>query len=171
MRAVMVIAQSNFRDEELLQPKKILEDVGIKVDVASLTMETATGKLGAEVTPDITLNQVNVHDYDALIFVGGGGARDYFENEQAHSLARNAKTEGKVVAAICIAPVILANAGLLSGKEATVFSTEVSAIEAKGAVYTGKEVENDDNIITASGPEDAREFGEKVSETIMRSTQ
>jgi len=67
-----------------------------------------------------------------------------------------------MVAAICIAPVILANAGLLKKKNATVFKSEIAAIEAKGAVYSGSGVTVDGNLITASGPDQAKQFGKEI---------
>lgn len=166
-KIVMVIAQNNFRDEELNQPKKILEDKGFDVKVASSSKETATGMLGTRVEPDLTLDEISVDDLDALIFIGGGGAREYWNNNSALSLAKEADDSGKILGAICIAPVILANAGVLTGKKATVFSTERDELESKEVTCTGKEVERDGNIITSSGPEVATEFGNAIVEALQ----
>ncbi|HPO91625.1 MAG TPA: DJ-1/PfpI family protein, partial [Victivallales bacterium] len=73
--ALMIIAENNFRDEELLIPKKILEENNIKVIISSTTIQTVTGMLKAKIKPDILLNDVNASDYDAIIFVGGIGAK------------------------------------------------------------------------------------------------
>ena len=165
-KIVMIIAQNNFRDEELNESKKVLEDRGVDIKMASSSSNPAKGMFGEVITPDLTLNQINVPEYDAIVFIGGSGAREYWEDAQALSLARSAVDEGKILGAICIAPVILANAGLLRGRRVTVFSSEVNTIEAKGAIFTGKSVEKDDNIITACGPEAAKEFGELLATTI-----
>jgi len=161
-RAVMIIAQEDFRDEELLEPKKILEDAGITVKVASRQKKRASGMLGARVMPDITLDQINVQDFDAIIFVGGSGASTYWDDKLAHEIASRACSAGKVVGAICIAPVTLARAGLLKGKRATVWSSEAGHLKARGAIYTAKAVEKDGNIITAQGPTAAAEFGSQI---------
>jgi protease I len=165
-RVVMIIAQENFRDEELLQPKKILEEAGITVKVASRAKGEATGMLGARVLPDMTLQDINVRDFDAIIFVGGQGASIYWDDPFAHSIANDANSAGKLVAAICIAPVTLAKAGLLKGKKATVWASEEGELTSEGARYTAKAVERDGNIITATGPAAAVEFAKKLVEAL-----
>jgi len=160
--AVMIIAKKNFRDEELLQPKEILEKEGIKVTIASSSLAKSRGMLGTVVKPDITLDQVKVNDYDIVIFVGGTGASEYFYDPKAHKIAQEAANKGKVLGAICIAPVILANAGILKGRNATVWSSEHSSLEAQGAHYTGKPVEVDGMIVSADGPKAAKEFGSAI---------
>ena len=69
---------------------------------------------------------------------------------------------GKLLGAICIAPVILARAGLLKGKKATVFIDGADELRENGAIYTGNQIEVDGKIITANGPEAARLFGEEL---------
>jgi len=161
-KALMIIAERNFRDEELLKPREILEDQGTKVTIASTSLQNARGMLGATIKPDILLSSVKVQDYDVIIFVGGSGASQYWNDPLAHSIAQKAVENGKILSAICIAPVTLANAGVLSGKKATVFSSEISKLEAKGATYTGKPVHVEGKIITGEGPQAAEEFGEAI---------
>ncbi|MDI6902929.1 MAG: DJ-1/PfpI family protein [Methanocellales archaeon] len=163
---LMVIAPENFRDEELSYPKRIFEDAGARVVIASKITAPAKGMLGMETTPDISLDQVVVDDYGAIIFVGGSGARTYFDDSRVHSIAKEAYEQGKIVAAICIAPVILANADILDGKNATVFSSEISSLELRGAHYTGESVTQDGNIVTANGPAASKQFAEKIAEML-----
>lgn len=167
-KVVMIIAQKNFRDEELLHPKKVLEEAGIIVKVASLTLKPASGMLGAEVMPDVALEDIDVKDFDAIVFVGGSGANIYWDHSFAHKIANDAYSAGKVVAAICIAPVTLARAGLLKSKKATVFSSEIGKLKDAGAIYTGKAVEKDGKIITASGPQAAAEFGKQIAKALSK---
>ena len=161
-KALMIMAERNFRDEELLEPKKILENREIKVTIASTSLQNARGMLGATVKPDILLSSVEVQDYDVIIFVGGSGASQYWNDPLAHSIAQKAVQKDKILGAICIAPVTLANAGVLSGKKATVFSSEISKLEAKGVIYTGKPVQVEGKIITGEGPQAAEQFGEAI---------
>jgi len=161
-KVVMVIAEDNFRDEELIQPKEILEKNGIEVKVASLSLNLARGVLGAQVKPDILLSDVNYQDFAAVIFVGGAGSSQYWNDPVAHKLAQDAFHANKIVAAICIAPVTLVNAGILKGKRATVWSSEAGQLKAGGVNYTGRAVEKDGNIITANGPTAAKAFGEEL---------
>ncbi|MFH1678716.1 MAG: DJ-1/PfpI family protein, partial [Candidatus Omnitrophota bacterium] len=167
-KAVMIIAGKDFRDEELFQPKKILEDAGISVKVASRGLMEAAGMLGGRVKPDLTLQDINMQDFDAIIFVGGIGASVYWDDAVAHKIARDAYSADKIVAAICIAPVTLAKAGLLDGKKATVWPSESRELSLAGADYTAGAIERDGNIITASGPETAVAFGREIVKALSR---
>ncbi len=162
-KVVMIIAEKDFRDEELLDPKRILEEQGASVTLASTALRPATGMFGKEAKPDILVSEINVDEYDAIIFVGGSGASQYWNDPTAHRIAREAVQKEKILCAICIAPVTLANAGVLSGKKATVWASERGKLEAKGAAYTGNSVETVGKIITGSGPQAAEEFGRAVA--------
>jgi protease I len=162
---LMIIAPENFRDEELIHTKEELENAGGTVTVASTTIAEARGMFGATATPDITLDQVNVDNFDAIVFVGGSGSEVYFEHQGAHQIARDAYGKNKLVAAICIAPSILGNAQLLQGKRATVWAGSdkyPNILRAKGAQFTNEPVTQDGKIITANGPEAARAFGKSI---------
>ncbi len=164
----LVIAEKAFRDEEYQIPKDILEKAGFKVLTASTSLEKAIGKLGMTVKPDVLVKDLINQELTALIFIGGGGSSQYFEDRSAHQLARDFNNQGKVVGAICIAPVILAKAGILRGKRVTVFPDGKADLESNGAVYTGNLVETDGNIITGSGPEAAVDFGNQIVEMVKR---
>lgn len=161
-KAVLVISSDAFRDEELLDPKQVLEESGIQVKIASTVLTEVKGMLGARVKPDILLSDVDVHDFDAIVFVGGEGASQYWDDPLALQLVRNMADRNRIVAAICIAPVTLANAGVLAGKRATVSSFAADQLRAQGADYTGRPVERDGNIITASGPTVSSEFAQEI---------
>ena len=162
-KTVFIIAQENFRDEELLEPKAILDRRGISTKIASATRHKAVGKRGTELTPDLALGEVEAADFDGVVFIGGPGATQYFNDSRAHKLAKDFYKADKVVAAICIAPSILGNAGVLIGKTVTAFPSEEENLRNRGADYTGMPVEVDGHIITASDPSAAKEFGEKLA--------
>ncbi len=162
----MVIARRDFRDEELLVPRAGLEESGIRVTIASSVRTESRGMLGAVVKPDILLQDAAAGDYDAVVFVGGTGAAEYWEDGVAHALARGAYAAGKVVAAICIAPVTLARAGVLTGRKATVWASEARQLTAAGAEYTGTVVERDGRVITASGPGGAGAFAAEIVKAV-----
>lgn len=163
-QVLMVIAPRDFRDEEYARPREILESAGYAVTVASRSRETARGMLGMRVQSDLLLSEARAADYDAVVFVGGSGAQTYWDDPEAHRLAREAAEGGKVVAAICIAPVILARAGVLEGKQATVFDPPSLCAEltAHGATCTGASVQRDGRIVTASGPQAAEDFARSI---------
>lgn len=165
-RVLMVIAHEDFRDEEYSEPRGIFEGQGMQVTVASSSLEPAKGSLGLEVKPDLLLEQANVADYDAIIFVGGVGSVEYWHDENAHFIAQRAVNSDKVLAAICIAPVTLANAGVLEGKQATVWSSRIQEITEKGAQYVDAPVVRDGNIVTASGPKAAGSFAQTIVQAL-----
>jgi protease I len=163
---LMIIAHQNFRDEEYKEPRQIFDAKGATVSVASSSLEVAKGMLGAEVKPDLLLKDVAVGDYDVIVFVGGSGAQEYWNDPVAHAIAQEAVAQSKVLAAICIAPTTLAKAGVLNGKKVTAFSSEAGALKACGANYTGASVERDGLIITANGPTAATKFAEEIAKAL-----
>lgn len=167
-KVVMVIAHENFRDEELLEPKAVLEQNSIEVKVASSELSTARGKLGAKVEPDILFKDINLADFDALVFIGGPGSVEYWDDPLAHKLLQDAILSGKVVAGICAAAVTLAKSGILKGKRATVFSGDSQELINSGVNYTAAPLERDGNIITADGPKAARVFGEEIVKALNK---
>ncbi|MCD6215813.1 MAG: DJ-1/PfpI family protein [Candidatus Aenigmarchaeota archaeon] len=166
-KIVMIIAPENFRDEELLEPKQVFETAGFNVTVASKSVDEARGMLGAVVKVDKDVSNLNIHDYDAVVFVGGSGAAVYFDDAEILDLAQEAYKSADIIGAICIAPSILANAGLLEGKKATSFPSEKQNLNDKGAIYTGNDVEKDGKIITAVGPSAALKFGEEIRDALL----
>lgn len=166
-KALLVVAQDKYKDKEYLDTKAALEDNEIEVRTASKTKDKAKGVDGGEVDPDFALGDVKLAEYDAVVFIGGEGSADFFEDKEALDLVKSASSEGKVVAAICIAPKLLANAGLLKGIRATAFSSVKDDIINAGAQFTGEPVESEGHIFTANGPDAAEEFGEKIAFTLM----
>jgi len=162
---LMVVAHYNFRDEEYTAAREKLEAAGAQVTVAS-TIKEAVGMHGLKLPVDVLIDEVNPADYDAVVFIGGTGASQYWHDVKAHELARAAAERGKLVAASSHAPVTLAVAGLLKGKKATGHITVFEKLTVGGADYTGSKVERDGNIVTASGANAAREFGETLAQAI-----
>lgn len=167
-KVLFVLAPKNFRDEEYFISRVALQANGAQVVTTSKGVEEATGTKGGKVKIDFELAEVKPKDYEAIVFVGGKGAAGYFKNKKVLDLAKDFAQKEKVIGAICIAPVILANAGILKGKKATSYSSEKSALLAKGAKFTGAKVQQDGKIITASGPEASNDFGKKVAEVLAQ---
>ena len=163
---LMIIAPEKFRDEELFHTKDALEKAKHNVIIASTSTEEAHGMLGGKVKPEITIDKVDIKNYDAIIFVGGSGAAVYFNDKTAISIAKKAYSSGKVVAAICIAPSILANAGILNSTKATSYPSEKENLESNGALYQSEPVVTDGKIVTANGPAAATNFGKAISKLI-----
>jgi protease I len=151
-RAVLIVPEADFRDEELFETQRILSEAGIETVIASTKIGPLRGMLGGLVASEVTLDRVRVGDFDAVIFVDGPGAVAYFNNPAVLGIAREAAAGRKIIAAIDVAPTILANAGVLNGLRATGFLTQRELMRKGGANYTGVPVERDGSIITASAP-------------------
>ncbi|HUT04151.1 MAG TPA: DJ-1/PfpI family protein [bacterium] len=165
-RIVIVIAENAFRDEEFDVPFKYFEGRALAT-VASTKLGTITGMLGHKAESQALLKDIDIDRLDALVFIGGAGARQYWRDPMAHKLVREAVAKGKVLGAICISPVTLAYAGVLRGKRATVWVSERSRLIEKGAKYTGKDVTIDGLIVTADGPPAARKFAEAILKLVI----
>lgn len=162
-KVLLVIAPQVFRDEELFETREELEKAGFETVVASTAKGTCTGKLGGQAEAVISIEEVRPSGYQALVFVGGMGSQVYFEHPGAHDLAWEMYADGKVVSAICAAPVILAKAGLLKDRKATVYPDHEYTLKQYGALYTGEAVTVDGNIITGNGAESSRAFGQAIA--------
>ncbi len=170
-RVVMVIAFQGFRDEEYFVPKEILERAGVEVKTASIKLGIAMGEEGGEASIDFLISAIRPEEFDAVIFVGGPGCLQDLDNDDAYHLARETVSQNKILAAICISPVILAKAGVLKEKKATVWNspldkTPLKILEENGAEYIDKDVVRDGKIITANGPTAAEGFAQKILENL-----
>jgi protease I len=157
-KVLIVIASQNFRDEEYKNIREVMEKQEAIVTVASSSSKVSKGMLGMKVQPDKLLGNVKAEEYDAVIFIGGLGAREYWDNQNAYKLVWDALSSNKILGAISIAPVILARAKALEGKKVTILPSEKSQLKNMGAIYTGKNIERYGNIITAAEPSASREF-------------
>lgn len=165
---VMIIAFRDFRDEEFAKPAATLKQAGATLIVASSQLGTAEGMLGLRIPVDKLIGDVQVEDYDAVVFVGGTGAQGYFKDPVAHRIAREAVAQGKVLGAICIAPVILAEAGVVAGKRATAFPSTQAALRKAGAIVAPRGAVTDGKLVTADGPASAQAFADKLAETLRK---
>ena len=165
-RAVLIVPSRDFRDEELFETMRILEASSIQTVIASSRIGLITGMLGGAAEATVPLGQVRVENFDAVIFIGGLGAREYFASPAALHIARTAVEQRKILAAICIAPSILANAGVLKGVRATAWGSERGVLVLSGAAYTGSPLERDGLIITGRDPMAAPIFAQAIAQAL-----
>jgi protease I len=114
----------------------------------------------------MTVSEVIVEDFDAVVFIGGPGMVEILGDESLQILAKKFYEAERLTTAICAASAILARAGVLRGKQATSWSGVEEDLKSGGAIYTGRTVTVDGKIITGNGPEAAREFGEKIVDAL-----
>jgi protease I len=163
-KILMIIAQSGFRDEELFVPKEILEKAGHSVKVASMTRQKAVGSRGATLTPDMAVYEANPEFFDCIVVVGGPGSPALSESPEVRELLLGAEGKGKLLGAICLGPMALAKAGILTGKKATIFpdKSAIALLRETGAYYKAEPIVEDGRTVTADSPASAAKFGEKL---------
>lgn len=164
--AVLVVPSKNFRDEELFETLKVLSEASIQTVVAGTKTGLIKGTQGGQVLSEILLENLIIDNYDAVIFIGGPGTKELFNNRYALEIARTAKKSKKIIGAICIGPTILAEAGILKGVTVTSWPSERIKLRRMGATYTGAALEQDGQIITAKGPQYAEKFAKAIADAI-----
>ena len=170
-RVVIIISFEDFRDAEYFITRETLERVGIKVRTASNKKGVAIGADGGELNVNLLISNIKVADFDGVVFVGGPGCLKNLDNESSYNLIKEVVAQNKVLASICISPIILAKSGVLEGKKATVWSSKlnkkpVKILKKHRALYRVDSVVVDGKIITANGPLAAYKFGEAIIETL-----
>ncbi|MEM2948117.1 MAG: DJ-1/PfpI family protein [Candidatus Anstonellales archaeon] len=173
-RIAMIIAPENFRDEEFNIPYKYFTNKGAVVDVFSTKKGTARGMFGTTVSVNKTIQELGVSNYDAIVFVGGAGTPTVRKEERAIEIAQEAVEQDKVLGAICWAPTILAKAGVLEGKNATVWVGDDpeygmrtdKVLEKFGATFSGEGYTVDGKIVTANGPANAENFAKAIEKLL-----
>lgn len=163
---LLLIAHQGYQPIEYGTPKQILESAGIVVKTVSNTAGTAVATDGSKTNVDFTIDQINdITNYAGLFLIGGGGALENLDNPHVYKLVQKFAHAHKPFGAICISPRILAKAGVLTGKKATGWDEdhELDKIFAQhGVTYEHKPVVTDGNIVTATGPRAAQEFGKAI---------
>ena len=168
-KVLMVVAFENFRDEEFSESFNAYKIAGMDVTVASIRKGTAVGMFGTKIEIGTTVDEVSGPDFDAVVFIGGMGTPSVRSNRRAVEIAKNS-ANCKVLAAICWAPTILAKAGVVKGRNVTVWNgddaeygtTTSKVMENAGAKFIDRPVVTDGNIVTGNGPAAAAEFAKAV---------
>ncbi|MCK5809001.1 DJ-1/PfpI family protein [bacterium] len=166
---VMVVAPTEFRDEEFTVPYAIFDKYGADIVVASTKKGYAHGTFGHKIDITCTLADIDINKFNAVVFIGGAGVPLLRSDAMALELAKSAAKHA-VLAAICWAPTILAKAGVLTGKRATVWvgddaeygmSTD-KVLSESGAHFIENPVIVDGNLVTANGYAASAQFAEAV---------
>ena len=161
----MVVPHTQFRDQEFFEPRKILEDEGATVVVASSSARTCYGIQGGVVTAERAIGDAKADEFDGLVICGGPSVPDFFWNDKKlQELAAAMSAAGKVVAAISLSTVVLARAKVLSGKRATVYflPQAIQELKSAGATYVNEPLLVQDKLILAEGPQESTRFGEAI---------
>ena len=161
---VLILATDGFEQSELFKPRQALIDAGVRVTLASIKTDPIQGVVNdsekAEtITPDITLEQVDIDDYDALLLPGGVGNPDKMRLEEtAVNIVEDLVDADKTVAAICHAPWLLVEADVVDGRRVTSWPSVRTDLTNAGADVVDEEVVVDGNLITSRKPDDIPAF-------------
>lgn len=153
-KSVLCLLVDGFEEIETVTPVDVLRRANIKVTIAALAEKTATGKQGMQLVADTTLDEVDPSDFDLLLIPGGPGVAALRSDGRAAKLAAQFATAHKPVAAICAAPLVLMDAGLLTEKKFTAYH---SVREELGGGLDDRVVV-DGQIITSRGAGTALDF-------------
>lgn len=164
---VLMLATDGFEESELFEPRQALLDAGAQVTLASIKTDPITGESGGEkgksITPDSTLDDVELDQFDALVLPGGVGNPDKLRmNAKAVEIARSFMDSNRLVAAICHAPWLLAEADVVAGRRLTSWPSIRTDLANAGADVVDEEVVSDGNLITSRKPDDIPAFNRAV---------
>lgn len=168
-KKVAILAADGFEQVELTKPRKALDEAGAETTVVSLKSGSIQGMNHADkgdvVAVDETLNEAKPERFDALMIPGGLMNPDTLRSsEEALEFVRHFFREGKPVAAICHAPWVLIDAGIIRGRTVTSWPAIKSDIQNAGAHWVDQEVVVDNGLVTSRKPDDIPAFNEKMIE-------
>lgn len=170
-KQVAILTENGFEELELTSPREALIEAGAEVFIVSPQQDMVKGwkdgNWSIELPVDITLEQANPEDYDALVIPGGVINPDKMRrNEKGIAFAKNFLENGKPVAAICHGPQLLIETGLLKGRTMTSFFSIRTDLENAGVIWKDKEVVTDNGLVTSRSPKDLPAFNQKMIEEI-----
>ncbi len=163
-KILIVVPPRDFESQEYEIARRVWEDRGYKVSVASLGRGIATSEDGYSVPVDVSVKDVKYYDYDAIVFIGGEGARLLFDDKDVQKLAKDAKY--KTLGATGNAAIILALAGVLEGKKATAPIDVAGWLIDKGAAFTGRPFEIDGKVFTLQDPMGTEYFANALAKAL-----
>jgi len=157
-----------FEEIEFVAPVDLLRRAGAEVVLAGLVCSTCSGRSGLTISADALLAEVDTSSFDALVIAGGPGVKQHRVDGRTAEMAKDFVSSGKPVAAICAAPLILKDAGLLDGIRFTAHSSTVNELPA---ALASERVVEDGLIITSRGAGTALDFALHLVERLVGQDQ
>jgi protease I len=168
---ILIVATNGFEEWELFGPRQILQNRGAEVVLASLTRDPIQGTVhdqpGKTITPDLTVDEANADDFDALILPGGVRNPDTLRiHGNVIDLIRDFAREGKPIGAICHGPWLLVEADLVRGRTATSWPSIRTDLRNAGAQVVDQAVVTDGMIVTSRKPDDVEAFTDALIDLV-----
>jgi 4-methyl-5(b-hydroxyethyl)-thiazole monophosphate biosynthesis len=153
MKALVPLAEG-FEELEAVTIVDVLRRAGVEVTLAALAKSPVTGSHGIVVNADAELDGLDASTFDAVVLPGGPAAKRLRDDPRVRAIVQRMAERGRLVAALCAAPIALEAAGVLTGKRATVYPGN----ELPSAELVEERVVVDGNVVTSRGPGTALEF-------------
>jgi deglycase len=174
-KRIAIIAADMVEQVELVQPRKALDEAGAQTELISMEPGTIQGfdhfDPADEFPVDHAIDEVDASDYDALMIPGGVGNPDQMRGDQRMvQFTRDFVDQGKPIAAICHAPWMLVEAGIVGGHTVTSWPSLRTDIHNAGGAWVDEEVVEDSGILTSRKPADIPAFNEKMIELFASGT-
>lgn len=164
---VVVFLAEGFEEVEALAPVDVMRRAGLAVKLAGVTGREVTGSHGICVQTDMDAQEVDATLLEAMVLPGGlPGTHNLEASPAVQRCIDSCVAQGKLVAAICAAPSILAHKGLLAGKNATAFPGFQKDLQEGGALLSESYVVRDGQFLTARGMGVATQFGLALVEAL-----
>ncbi len=168
MKSVLIPLAPGFEDLEAVTLSDLLRRAGIEVVIAGLHVGLIEGSRGVRIQPDATLDEVMTRDFDMIALPGGMPGAEHLKNDaRVQALLRRLGGAGKYTAAICAAPIALAQAGLLEGKRATSYPGFVEKLDLPNTTCLNDPVVVDGKVATSRGPGTAMDFALTLIELLV----
>ncbi len=159
MKRVLIPLAPGFEDLEAVTMVDLLRRAGVEVITAGLEPGLIQGARGMRVQPDATLSEILDQDFDMMALPGGLPGAEHLKNDsRVQALLQRHAQAGKWTAAICAAPMALAQAGLLEGRKATAYPGVLERLAVAGMTRIGDPVVVDGRVVTSRGPGTAMDF-------------
>jgi 4-methyl-5(b-hydroxyethyl)-thiazole monophosphate biosynthesis len=174
-KALMPLADG-FEEIEAITIIDILRRAGVEVEIAGLGRYEILGAHGIAIGAETTIEDAKDDKFDLIVLAGGHeNAMSLSADSATIKIVRRMRDEGKLIAAICAAPIVLAQAGVISG-DFTCYGGYEGGIEGS---YKKDDVVENGSVITSRGPGTASEFafalvkklvGEEMTAQLKRAT-
>lgn len=172
MARVLVPLANGCEELEAVTIIDLLRRAGIEVVTAGLTDGPVTASRGVVLLPDSTLDLVLGDEFDMIVLPGGlPGADNLDADPRIHTLLQRMAEQDRYTAAICAAPKVLMNAGLLDGRKVTAYPGLIDGQLAASSQFTSDAVVTDGRVVTSRGPGTAMDFALTLIELLLGSDQ
>jgi 4-methyl-5(b-hydroxyethyl)-thiazole monophosphate biosynthesis len=165
---VLIFLAVGFEEIEATTIIDILRRCGIDVTIVGLFTNEVEGAHGIKIIPDKSIEDIDVKDFDAIVLPGGSpGYQNLRKDQRVINIIKEAHDHNKLIGAICAAPSVLSDAGILKGRNCTIYPGMENEIRKGKGNPKEDIVVIDKNIVTSRGPATTIPFSLKLAELLV----